>query len=352
MKRNTKKSISAVRMPAEWEPHEATWLGFPANPDDWPGKLPAVEWVYGEIIRQLVRGEKIYLLAQDAKHEAHTRAVLEKVGVPKKQLRVMRIRTDRNWMRDSGPIAVKTGKKRHIAGFRFNAWAKYDNWKRDIHTASEAAANVRIPYQPVLHNGKPVVLEGGAIDVNGCGTLLTTRECLLHPKKQVRNPGFGSADYEAVFAQALGIRNTIWLQDGIAGDDTHGHVDDLARFVNPNTVVLCHETNVRDPNHLPLKKNLEILQGSRLEDGARVEVVLLPMPEPLVFDGVRVPASYANFYVGNEVVLVPTFNDEMDRVALGILAELFPTRRVVGIHAVDLVWGFGTLHCLTQQLPV
>jgi agmatine deiminase len=195
------------------------------------------------------------------------------------------------------------------------------------------------------------VLEGGAVDVDGHGTILTTEECLLDPFVQVRNPGFKRVDYEQVFLENLGATHTIWLGRGIAGDDTHGHVDDLCRFVSERTIVLCREKDPTDPNHRVLEENRERLQGARLADGSIPEVVDLPMPAPLVFDGTRLPASYANFYLANACVLVPTFNDPSDRVALGILAELFTDRPVVGIHAVDLVWGLGTLHCLTQQQP-
>jgi agmatine deiminase len=198
--------------------------------------------------------------------------------------------------------------------------------------------------------GKDFVIEGGGIEVNGRGTLLTTEECLLS-RTQQRNPKMSRADYEQLFSDYLGTRKVIWLNSGIAGDDTHGHVDDICRFVNPHTVVLAREKNAGDVNSRPLEQNWERLRGMHLEDGARVEVVNLPMPAPLFLDGQRLPASYANFYIGNEVVMVPTFNDPADRQALGILSELFPSRSVVGIHAVDLVWGLGTLHCLTQQQP-
>lgn len=337
-------------MPAEWEPHAATWLAFPHNVRDWPGKFGPIPWVFGEIIRRLVPGEPVNLICNDAGHEKKARAVLNAAGVAG-GVHLHRWPTDRIWARDFGPIFVKSGKTTAVARFRFNAWAKYPNWRRDDKIAPRAARVAGARLLPIVHGEREVVLEGGAIDVNGTGTILTTEECLLDPKIQIRNPGFSRADYQAVFAGALGARNTIWLGHGIAGDDTHGHVDDLCRFVGPRTVVLCAEDNPRDPNHGPLAENRERLQGARLEDGARLEVVPLPMPEPLYFKGVRVPASYANFYIANAAVLVPTFNDARDRVALGILGELFSDRPVIGVHAVDLVWGFGTLHCLSQQQP-
>jgi agmatine deiminase len=262
--------------------------------------------------------------------------------------------TDRGWTRDFGPVFVRRETEKPevaIARFRFNGWAKYPDHRKDDQVPERAARALGIKLRPAVHRGRPVVLEGGAIDVNGRGTVLTTEECLLDPFVQVRNPGFKRADYEAVFADELGASSTIWLGKGIAGDDTHGHVDDLCRFVNPKTIVLCVEPRGDDANHRALAENRERLQGARLADGSRPQIVELPMPAPLVFEGRRLPASYANFYVANAAMLVPTFNDPADRVALGRLGELVTDRPVVGIHAVELVWGLGTLHCLTQQQP-
>ncbi len=259
----------------------------------------------------------------------------------------LRFPTNRGWTRDFGPIFVRAEKGLAIARFHFNAWAKYKDWKKDDKIPVLAAQRLKLP----LVDAK-IVLEGGSIDVNGRGTVLTTEECLLDPKVQTRNPGLSRYEIENVFRETLGVTNTLWLGKGIAGDDTHGHVDDLCRFVKPGTVVLCREDNPKDINYKPLAENRERLQGMHLERGAGIEVIDLPMPAPLYFDGVRLPASYANFYIANAAVLVPTFNDPKDRIALGLLAELFPDRPVVGIHAVDLVWGLGTLHCLTQQEPI
>jgi agmatine deiminase len=327
-------------MPAEWEPHEATWLGWPHNENDWPGKLAPIPWVYGEIMRRLTEGERVRLITPSL---AEPHAVMKKAGVDAKKVDLLKWPSDRGWTRDSGPIFV--GPRKTIARFRFNAWAKYPNWKKDDQLPVRAAKKLGVPLAPVVHRGREVVLEGGSIDVNGRGTLITTEECLLDPKIQVRNPGFARGDYESVFREALGVTNVIWLGKGIAGDDTHGHVDDLCRFVSPKTIVI-----VRDKKDRHLEENRERLRGARLEDGSRPEIVELPCPAPLFFDGQRLPASYANFYIANACVLVPTFNDPNDRIALGTLASLF-RRPVVGIHAVDLVWGLGTLHCLTQQEP-
>jgi agmatine deiminase len=263
-----------------------------------------------------------------------------------------RFPTDRGWARDFGPIAVRRNEaETAIVDFRFNGWARYQDWKKDvkIHSRAAKALGLRL-FRPMI-DGKQFVLEGGAIDVNGRGSLLTTEECLLDQKIQARNPGATRDQIERALCDALGVTNVLWLGKGIAGDDTHGHVDDIARFVDRRTIVTCDEKNPSDPNYTPLNENRERLSGMRLEDGSKPDVVSLPMPSPLFFNGRRLPASYANFYIANACVLVPTFNDPLDRKALGILSDLFTDRPVVGIHAVDLVWGFGTLHCLTQQYP-
>jgi agmatine deiminase len=343
--------MTSITFPAEWEKHEATWIGWPHNGRDWPGKLAPVRFAYGEIVRKLSQGEIVRILAQSESHEKSARALLSKAGAEMDRVEFFRVKTDRGWTRDFGPIFVRRGKALTIAEFGFTGWAKYPNHKLDAKAAGTLAKKLKIPAHPALYNGKRVVVEGGAIDSNGRGTLLTTEECLLDQKTQVRNPGFSKRDMEAVFREQLGIGNVLWLGKGIVGDDTHGHVDDLCRFVNATTVVLASEANPGDANYTPLNENRERLQGMRLETGKKIKIVSLPMPAPLVYDGVRLPASYANFYIGNAAVLVPTFNDANDRIALGILAELFTDRPVIGINAVDLVWGFGTLHCLTQQQP-
>jgi agmatine deiminase len=340
-------------MPAEWERHAATWLAWPHNRTDWPGKFTVIPWVYGEIARRLAPGETLRILVNSAEHARGARRVLSRVGAPLERIEFLRWPTDRCWTRDFGPIFVRREGPRPevaVARFRFTAWAKYPNWKRDDRIAERAAQHFKRQLFTIAHRGGGVVLEGGSIDVNGRGSLLTTEECLLDPVVQTRNPGMTRAEYEAVLREALGAGNILWLGKGIAGDDTHGHVDDLCRFVNPTTVVACTEHRFSDENYRALSENRERLAGMQTEDGTKLEVVELPMPEPLVFEGRRLPASYANFYVGNAAVLVPTFNDPADRQALGILGELFD-RPVVGIHAVDLVWGLGTLHCLTQQEP-
>jgi agmatine deiminase len=340
-------------MPAEWEPHEATWLAWPHRLSDWPRKFAPIPWVYGEIVRAIAPGEIVRILVPTARQESLARRVLSRVGVDLGRVEFFRFPLDRGWARDFGPVFVKDDATRRvaIARFRFNAWAKYPDWRKDDCVPERAARALGVPLHPVTRDGTPVVLEGGSIDVDGRGTLLTTEECNLDPVVQVRNPGLGREGLEGVLRDALGATKVIWLGAGIAGDDTHGHVDDLCRFVSPRRVVLCREKDAADANYRALEENRERLQGARLADGSPLEVVPLPMPRPLVLDGQRLPASYANFYVANAAVLVPTFNDPADRDALGILAELIPDRPVIGIHAVDLVWGLGTLHCLAQQQP-
>lgn len=345
-------------MPAEWEPHEATWLGWPHNPTDWPGKLSAIGWVYAEIVRNLVPGETPRILVNSRRHEAQARRALTHAGADPRRAAFFRWPTNRGWTRDFGPLCVKRdpepGEARGevaVVKFRFNGWARYRDWKKDDAIAERAARALKLRLFRATAGGRPVVLEGGAIDVNGRGTLLTTEECLLDTRTQARNPGLGRSEMEGVLRDTLGITHVLWLGRGIAGDDTHGHVDDLCRFVGPRTVVLCRESDPHDENYKPLEENWERLAGMRDQSGQKIETIALPMPAPLRFRGQRLPASYANFYIANAAVLVPTFNDPQDRRAAGILAECFPDRAVVGIHAVDLVWGLGTLHCLTQQQP-
>jgi agmatine deiminase len=341
-------------MPAEWELHEATWIGWPHNRTDWPGKLGAIGWVYGEIVRKISLGEVVRILVNSEDHELRARRILTRIGVDLSRVEFFHFMTNRAWTRDFGPIFVRRGGEQTevaISHFRFNAWARYPDWQRDDTIPERVARTLEFPLFHAKYKGRDIVLEGGSIDVNGCGTLVTTEECLLDETIQARNPGLGQKEIEGVLHDYLGAPNVLWLGRGLAGDDTHGHVDDICRFVQPSAVVLCREDNPQDVNYKSLQENRERLEDMRLEDGSRIEIISLPMPEPLYFDGQRLPASYANFYISNTAVLVPTFNDLKDRIALGILTEIFSDRLVVGIHAVDLVWGFGTLHCLTREQP-
>ncbi|HYG33974.1 MAG TPA: agmatine deiminase family protein [Clostridia bacterium] len=343
-------------MPAEWEKHEATWLGWPHNPTDWPDKLDTIRWVYGEMVRKISPGEIVRILVANRTEERLARRYLTRAGCDLKNVQFVLHPTNRGWMRDSGPIFVRKkagGKKAEtaIVHFHFNAWAKYDDWQKDRRVPEMASKLLGKRLFNAEYGGKDFVIEGGGIDVNGRGTVLTTEECYLDPKVQVRNPGLGQKEIDETLKRYLGVKNVLWLVAGPVGDDTHGHIDDICRFVNHKTVVLIKETNRKDQNYRPLAENWERIQDLRLEDGSKPEVVPLPMPQPVYFDGYRLPASYANFYISNAAVIVPTFNDPNDRIALGTLGELFKDRPVVGIHAVDLVLGFGTLHCLTQQQP-
>jgi len=345
-------------MPAEWEPHAATWIAWPHNRTDWPGKFAAIPWVYAEIVRHLARVERVAVIVENASARNQALKILTDSGANTAAVDFYHWPTNRGWTRDCGPIFVVSESRLRepvaITNWRFNAWAKYKDWQKDGTIAGKVARRLHLPeWQPAADlNRRPqrVVLEGGSIDVNGRGTMLTTEECLLGPTQQ-RNPGLGRDDLEQVFAEYLGVRKVIWLNRGITGDDTHGHVDDIARFVAPDTAVACVEADASDANHEPLAENLGRLRTASDQDGARLRIVELPMPAPVVFRGQRLPASYANFYIANRLVLVPTFNDPHDRRAIEILAGLFPDREVVGIHCGDLVWGLGTLHCMTQQQP-
>lgn len=342
-------------MPAEWEKHTATWLGWPHNETDWPGKLDTIRWVYGEMVRKIGAGETVRILVNSRKDEKLARGYLAKAGAELKKVEFIVHPTNRGWTRDTGPVWVKRlkarGSEKAIVHFHFNAWAKYPDWQKDRRVPETAARLLNKRLFDSKLNGKPFVIEGGGIEVNGRGTLLTTEECYLDPVTQVRNPGVGREEFESALKTWLGVTNVQWLAAGPVGDDTHGHIDDICRFVNPTTLVLIREDNSKDINYRPLEENWERVPDLRLEDGGKPEVIALPMPAPLYFDGERLPASYANFYISNAAVIVPTFNDPNDRAALGILGELFKDRPVVGIHAVDLVLGFGSLHCLTQQEP-
>jgi agmatine deiminase len=371
----------AYRMPAEWEPHAATWLAWPHYQGDWPGKFEPIPWVYAEIIRHLAKHERVELIVNDPASERQARKILDRANALSSNIRFHRWPTNRIWLRDSGCIFLTSAhvgtaalgrpvgpqaRQSLVLKFRFNAWAKYSNWRLDDKIGSlmskikdatlfrkghERRVGQLHPHEvhPVSA-GKRIVLEGGSIDVNGAGTILTTEECLLS-KVQQRNPHMSREHYEKAFADYLGAPHTLWLGRGIVGDDTHGHVDDLARFVAKDTVVTMVESNRKDPNHAPLRANLRRLRSARDQDGKRLTIVEIPMPQPVVFEGRRLPASYANFYIANGVVLVPVFNRANDRIALNVLSDLFPSREIIPIYSGDFIWGFGAMHCMTQQQP-
>ena len=362
-------------MPAEWGPHAATWLAWPHYKLDWPGKFEPIPWIYAEIIRYLSRQERVELIVKDAAAGKAARKTLKRAHALNENVRFHRWPTNRVWTRDSGcafvfrtqqattesrhphPVFAKNAKTRvgrpsELVGikWRFNAWAKYPNWQRDEKIGSLMAdATGAQEIRPTFGKNR-VVLEGGSIEVNGQGTLITTEECLVS-RVQQRNPGMKKRDYEKVFAQYLCATNVIWLGSGIVGDDTHGHVDDITRFVSPDTVVTCVDADPRSENYEALRENIRRLRDATTEDGKPLATIDLPMPAPVYFEGRRLPASYANFYIANGVVLVPVFNDPNDRVALDIVADIFPDRDIVPIYCGDLIWGFGAIHCMTQQQP-
>ncbi len=340
------------RMPAEWEPHQATWIAWPHNPTDWPGKFEAIPWVYAEIVRHLSRVEDVNIIVANREAKNLARKVLKNSNVNSSRIKFHAWPTNRGWVRDSGPIFISRNSVKDrlaITNWRFNAWAKYSDWKLDDQLPERIAAKTGLEqFVPVFAGQGParVVLEGGSIDINGQGLLLTTEECLLS-RTQQRNPGHSRRHLERVFSEYLGINEVIWLGQGIVGDDTHGHVDDIARFVSPQTIVAAVEPDRRDANYRPLQDNLKRLRNS----SKKLNIIELPMPRPVVFKGRRLPASYANFYIANNLVLVPTFNDPNDRIALDILYRLFPSREIAGIYCGDFIWGLGAIHCMTQQQP-
>lgn len=338
-------------MPAEWAPHEGTWLAWPHEKTDWPGKFGPIPHLYGKLIAKLTRHELVHLICADERAAKAAVKAAQQEHANLAALDIHLVETDRSWLRDTAPIFVKsdTGKLK-VTDWHFNGWAKYDNWQNDDALPEYVASKLGLARVAPVAKKRPVVLEGGSIDVNGAGTLLTTEECLLSPV-QARNPHLTKADIEAVLGKYLGVTKVLWLDKGITGDDTHGHVDDLARFTDARTVVTVVEPDEADANHEPLQENLRRLREMTDQDGQPLRVATLPMPAPVWFAGQRLPASYANFYISNQQVLVPTFNDPNDRHALNTLAELFPGRAVVGIDCSDLVLGLGTLHCMTQQQP-
>jgi agmatine deiminase len=341
-------------MPAEWERHRATWISWPHHEPDWPGKLGAIPWVYAEIVRVLADHEPVEILCASAETRDAACDTLDAHAVRRDRVRLHIVPTDRVWLRDSAPTGVldRSGDLVWL-NWAFNAWAKYDNWSQDAQVgAAIAGITLRRREEPMrADSAGRVVFEGGGIEVNGDGLLLVTEEWLLSGT-QVRNPGLTRDDYERLFTEWLGVGHTLWLGEGSVGDDTHGHIDDVARFVARDTIVVAVERDPSDENHGRSMDNVRRLEHAARAPGiGPLRIVTLPFPRPVMMKGERLPASYANFYIANGVVLVPTFNDPNDRIALNTIAELMPSHRVVGIHSVDLVWGLGTLHCLSQQEP-
>jgi agmatine deiminase len=353
-------------MPAEWEPHYSTILAFPHHRTDFPRKLISVAHTFAEMARVLSAGERVRLLVADKREQERAHRIFEAAGVNMERVDFLKQRTNRSWMRDSMPLWVTRGRKasgaREKKGaapqrsdaiavkFRFNGWARYRDHKWDDEAGRRVARDCAPRYcHPESAPGELAVLEGGSIDVDGAGTLLTTSECLVTSARA----RFSSQEQaETVLKETLGVTKILWLPQGIVGDDTSGHVDDFARFGQKGQILLCEETKKSDANYAPLRAARLSLRRATDARGRALKVVGLPMPDPVYYDGDRLPASYANFYVGNAAVLVPTFNDAKDRDALSIIQECYPDRPVVGIHARDLVVGLGTLHCSTMQEPL
>jgi len=335
-------------MPPEWAPHRGTWLSWPHRESSWPDKFEPVPGIFAEIVRQLAKREEVHINVADLEMEARVRAVLDHSGVATRNVFFHHHPTNDAWCRDHGPIFVQRHRggriESRIVDWGYNAWGgKYPPFGDDDDIPSRIGAELGIE---VVRPG--IVMEGGSIDVNGLGTLLTTESCLLNPN---RNPGLTRSDIERHLSEQLGVHHFLWLGEGIEGDDTDGHIDDLTRFIDPTTVVTVVEEDPNDPNHRPLRDNLDRLRGMVDQDGRPLTVVTLPMPRPLYQGDQRLPASYANFYLANGVVLMPAYDAARDQIAQATLARCFPDREVIPIDCTDLVWGLGAIHCVTQQWP-
>ena len=339
------------RMPAEWETQKSTWIAWPHNKDDWPGKFNEIPIVFGKIINELSKVQLVNILVKDIHDKRKAIFFLNKSIKKIKNIKFIICKTDRAWTRDFLPIFIKNNKSKNlITNWKFNAWAKYKNFKKDNKAYIKVKKFVKSKLISPKYNNKSVVLEGGSIDVNGTGLLLTTEQCLLS-KIQQRNKGFSKYDYFKIFNKYFGIKKIIWLNKGIYGDDTHGHIDDIARFVETNKIFIAKEKNKKDKNYKNLNENIEILKRFKKKKFKKLKIIYLPMPGPKLINGVRVPASYLNFYIANKIVLVPIFKDPKDKIILRIFRKNFKNRKVIPIDCSVLVWGFGTIHCMTQQQP-
>lgn len=347
----------SLHLPAEWEPQEAIWLIWPPNNLDWPSNLSSVHWAFGELVRVLATEVRVEVITASANVQTKAERILRLIDAPD-NYRFHRLQTNRSWIRDSGAIAtLDLNASLTWLCWRFTGWGRYPQHQRDAEVARFMTEVTKLPSvepgieDPSDGSSKAIVMEGGAIDSNGQGLLLTVEECLLSQTQQ-RNPTMSKQDYENVFGKYFGTYKCIWLPHGLAADDTHGHIDGVARFVKSDVIVVAEEVDSKDPNHQRTRSNLEALKHFAANHNSPIKVVPVPLPRPLIFDGVRWPASYMNFIFANNKVIVPTFNDPADKVALSIFQELLPERQVCGIHARDLIVGGGSLHCLTQQQPV
>ncbi|GAB4404720.1 MAG: agmatine deiminase family protein [Microscillaceae bacterium] len=334
--------------PAEWEAHEATWLTWPQNEATWTGpRLKAVQMVFLEFIRAVSQGEKVHLMVQDAAMQADVAEALDKIGTALSQVHFHQWPTNDAWIRDYGPaflINRQAEAPKLLVNWTYNAWGgKYPPFEQDNQIPTRVAQCLGVP----SFDG-PAIMEGGSVEFNGQGTLLTTEGCLLHPN---RNPQLKKPEIERILEEYYGVSQVLWLGEGIVGDDTDGHIDDITRFVSADTVLTVVEQNASDVNYAPLQANLERLQKMRLPNHQPLNVLTLPMPSPIYIEGERMPASYANFYIANAAVIVPVFKTSQDEAALKIVETCFPGRQIIGLDARDIIWGLGSFHCLSQQEP-
>ena len=333
--------------PAEWHSHVATWLSFPHKEESWPGKIQSIYPVYAQFVKILAEGERVRINVSDEIMKSFAENLFVDAGVNMQQIDFYFNPTNDAWCRDHGPaflINSHAEQKKIIVDWNYNAWGdKYPPYDLDDVIPTKIGEIFNIP---VYHPG--IVMEGGSVDFNGEGTLLTTKACLLNPN---RNPHLNQQKIEEYLYRYYGVKNILWLGDGIIGDDTDGHIDDLTRFVNKDSVVTIIEKNKVDENYQILQDNLKELNKLRLENGKQLNIIELPMPKPVIFDDQRLPASYANFYISNKNVIVPTFKDKNDENALNILQDCFKDRKVIGLDSTDIIWGLGSFHCLSQQEP-
>ena len=351
------RRINEFRMPAEWEPQKSVWISWPHNKNDWPGMFEKIPNVVGKIIKYLANHQRIDLLVNTNKSMDEARKKLKRTGCKLSNIKFHKIKTDRLWLRDSGPIFLinKKIRKKIMLNFKFTGWSKYKNFRNDnkINYQISKYLDVKSILPKKINSKKfeKVVMEGGAFDTNGSGSILLTKECLLS-SKQERNKGFKKSDYESLFSKYLNTKNFIWLNKGIVGDDTHGHIDDIARFVSKTTIMIADENNKSDKNYKSLKENIKILRKSYDENGKKFKIIKIPMPSPIFIQKTRVPASYLNFFISNKTVLVPIFNVKEDKKVLKIFRKFFTKRKVIAVDCSDLIWGFGAIHCMTQQEPI
>ena len=343
---NSSPKKNGYRFPAEWAKHEATWLSWPHKEASWPGKLETIYEPYCQFIKIIAEGEKVRINVNDEATKAFATPKLEKVGADLTNIEFYFQPTNDAWCRDHGPAFLLNaeGSKKAVVDWGYNAWGdKYPPYDLDDVIPTRIAQHFELP----LYNPE-IVMEGGSVEFNGAGTILTTTACLLNEN---RNPHLNKEQIEQYLMEFYGAEQVLWLGDGIVGDDTDGHIDDITRFVNEDTVLTVVESNPLDENYLLLQENLEALKAMRLLNGKPLNIVKLPMPSPVIHEDTRLPASYANFYIANSAVIVPTFRDVNDKIALEIIQRVFPDRKVVGIDSTDIIWGLGSFHCLSQQEP-